>query len=572
MYTRPLLWLLLLSWPLASARGQTRDDETKYLYGKELLRKEQFAEAVRTFEPLAVADANNRLAAYAHYFLGLAQYRTGRHDDANRTLTRLAESFPRWSEITEAYYLLGLTSLARDQPELGFQYLGRVRSSSLRALADRAKRSYLAQADDLATLEALHKANADDQAVTRAYARRLSEAPPTAANRKALADLLARLPAAERDQLGGSARRKDRYRVAVLLPFEHLKLDPTNARRDNQFVIDLYEGIHLAAEALRNEAGEPLLDLYVYDTERSAARARRLADLPELRSMDLLVGPIYSEPSLELAKLARERRVPMVNPLATNPAIVADNPFALLAETTPAGQGQAAARFASGKFSPNTAIIFSGPTARDSAMAAAYTAAFTAAGGRVLDREEVGRVGAGETIRGLLSNYPAKEVGHLFCTSSDAGVAAAVVTTLELLGRQTPVVAPGDWLLDASMVSFEQWERRGVYFMFPNYVDADREAVREFRRTYLNRVDLVPSVYAYQGYDLMHFLGEMLREHGPAFAGKLKKVGFRAGRTLGGYDYSGGQDNGFVPMLMIEKGQPRVVNLPSAPGDFGGKE
>ena len=556
---RGWIWFLL---PL-SLSAQSRTDESSYLYGKELLRNERYAEAVTAFTPLAVADPQNKLAAYAHYFLGLAAFRTADYDRANLALLRLTEAFPRWPELGEAYYLLGLTAFERGKPELALRYLAQARGRNLTGVVPRARAAGLAGvATD--TLRTLYRDFPDDDEVAVALARRLAQAPATADNRRLLDELRPRLPAAERNLAPAPPRRKQQYNVAALLPFSYLEVDPDSPRRDNQFVIDLYEGMRLAAAQLRNDAGEPLLNLYVYDTERRPDKVRQLAQLPEMRSMDLLLGPVYTEGSLEMAELSRRYRIPMVNPLATNGAILTDNPYALLSESTPEGQAGVVSRFALTRFPTRTAVIVSGADRRDTALAAAYRRAFTAAGGRVLATKQVGRVGAAAEIKALLRDYSEGQVGHLFVTSPDPTVAASVVTTLELTGRSTPVIAPGDWLLDATMISFEQWERRGIYFLFPNYVDADREQVQEFRRAYQQQVRLVPSVFAYQGYDLLFFLGSMVKKYGPQFIEKLAGAGFQPGETLAGYDYTHGRDNGFVPLLRVEDGRLRVVNLPGS--------
>lgn len=58
------------------------------------------------------------------------------------------------------------------------------------------------------------------------------------------------------------------------------------------------------------------VDVTLYDTERNPDRIREIVDLPAVRESDLIVGPVYEEELQPVLRLAEEREIPVVSPLA----------------------------------------------------------------------------------------------------------------------------------------------------------------------------------------------------------------------------------------------------------------
>jgi hypothetical protein len=66
------------------------------------------------------------------------------------------------------------------------------------------------------------------------------------------------------------------YSISVLFPFVVNTLDPTPNRKRNQFVLDLYEGMKLAADTLAKQGIK--LSLRAYDTERNIEKLKKILE------------------------------------------------------------------------------------------------------------------------------------------------------------------------------------------------------------------------------------------------------------------------------------------------------
>jgi len=72
-----------------------------------------------------------------------------------------------------------------------------------------------------------------------------------------------------------------------------------------------------------------------------------------------------------------------------------------------------------------------------------------------------------------------------------------------------------------------------------------------------------PTTFAFQGYDMMYLFGKMLQENGTFFTKELKSSAFISGQNFIGVDYTGSQDNTFVPIVKFKNGKLIPVNMPN---------
>lgn len=130
-------------------------------------------------------------------------------------------------------------------------------------------------------------------------------------------------------------RPKQRYRVALMLPLYLEKMDSVltyaqdmnlNVLRAKPFsFIQFYEGFLLAADSLAKTDGLQL-DLYVYDVDASLYKAQDALNDPKLKSVDMIVGPLFSKPFELVSQFAERNNILIVNPMSQRKEIVYNHP------------------------------------------------------------------------------------------------------------------------------------------------------------------------------------------------------------------------------------------------------
>jgi LysM repeat protein/ABC-type branched-subunit amino acid transport system substrate-binding protein len=127
------------------------------------------------------------------------------------------------------------------------------------------------------------------------------------------------------------------FRVALFLPFslseadsllatDITKLKPAGAYRPFSF-IQIYEGALLALDSLEKTGAN--VKFYVYDADNGndTTKTRKILTKPEMKEMDLIIGPIFARSFATAARFAERQQINIINPLSKRNEIVKDNPY-----------------------------------------------------------------------------------------------------------------------------------------------------------------------------------------------------------------------------------------------------
>jgi ABC-type branched-subunit amino acid transport system substrate-binding protein len=342
----------------------------------------------------------------------------------------------------------------------------------------------------------------------------------------------------------------------VLFPFQPDNLLATDKPRTNQFALDMYVGIKMAQEQL--VASGIKLNVFAYDIGSDGDKMLNVINLPEFSSMDLLIGPLYSASNKVAVSFANSRNIGLINPISTNAQLVENNQTAYLLQPAAEVQMKQAAEYAYTAFAKKTAVIFYGALPKDSTLAHNYRRFFEQKGGKISQFIKLSSTNMAQ-ISQSVEGMDNQNTGHVFITTDNTTIIANFINALERKSSLFPVITLPNWL-EQRMISFEQLERRNVHFIYPEYVQFNADTVQAFRRNYIARRNIVPSVYSYQGYDMMMFFGKLLAEHGTFFHQAIHQMPPRQGVIMAGYNYHGSNVNQYVPLVKFDKANLVLVN------------
>ncbi len=115
---------------------------------------------------------------------------------------------------------------------------------------------------------------------------------------------------------------KKTIKIAFLLPFmlDQPKSDPSVER-----FINYYEGSLLAIKEAEKKGIS--FEIYTYDTEKSEERVTEILNTPDLKSMDLIIGPAYSNQVPFVGNFAKEFKVNTLIPFTSKVPELETNPY-----------------------------------------------------------------------------------------------------------------------------------------------------------------------------------------------------------------------------------------------------
>ena len=289
--------------------------------------------------------------------------------------------------------------------------------------------------------------------------------------------------------------------VALMLPIA------VNGKANASYV-EFYQGFLLGLEKLK-EAGMGKTNLKVYNTEHDQLKVEKIVKSQDFVGTNLIVGPVYEDELRPVVAYAQQHSCPVVSPLANLSSVKSSAIYQL----SPAAEK---------KYEKITNLIDGG---RDIYLI------YAAANDKEFENE----------VTPLLNGKPYNAYTYSFNEKSiftPRGSAPAIETMEDVLKNEKPalfiILASNETDVDRilgtissakvaltdrsekcaqyAVLGTSRWGRFGnidhtTYFnnnvvMVSTYhAKRDSEAVREFDSRYIESYNMLPSLYAYRGYD-----------------------------------------------------------------------
>ncbi len=540
--------------------AQAQDAATHYSNGKILLQQQRYDLAMAELLPLT--SQSSPYAAEASYFYALAALKANKTEQGYDMLLQLQNQHPNWVGMADADYLLANILFEQGEYERALSKLQELKGSALENDAEGLKRYYLTKLNDKAAFARLQQRFNADKTVAQAYADKLIGGWYRAEDRQNLESIVSRFNLDKNRYLSKNILNTQGYNVALLLPFQ-LQQAPAVTARKSQFITDMYAGMKLAQDSLLKQGIR--LNLFAYDTSADTMSVKRVLDLPEMKQMSLLVGPVYKSTAKVAARFAAQNNINVINPLSQDLEMAQSNENVFLFESSVATQARQAAAYAYQNFSPKTAIIVYENAKDDTTFANLYRRHFIKLGGKVKTFRKISSSQSTATAAAF-NSLDLKDVGHLAVFSGKMTAAVNATSLLQGKAATMPLITYEKWL-DINQISLRQLDNLEVYFISPKFIDKQSAANAWFRKKYISRYNLPPSVYAYAGFEMLYYFGTMLQNYGPQFNQQLTIAGLKPGVFYPGIGYSNSTnkqqlqpDNQYVPITKLENLQLIVVN------------
>ncbi|WP_439883409.1 ABC transporter substrate-binding protein [Pontibacter sp. MBLB2868] len=554
-----LVLATLLTLPL---RAQTQDPAVTYNNGKVLLQQQRYDLAMRELLPLTNSLSESLYAPEASYLYALAALKSHKLKEAYDMLLSLENQHPKWGGLSDADYLLANVLFEQGEYERALSKLQELEGSEVSGDAESLKRYYLVQLNNRVAYEQLFQRFPNDKTLAQIYADKLLSGWYRPQDKRTLENIVARFNLDRSRYLSKDALSNKGYKVALLLPFQ-LNQDMQQTARKSQFVTDMYAGMQLAQDSLQKQG--VAINLFTYDTSADTMSVKRVLDMPELKQMDLVIGPIYKSTAKVAARFAAQNNINVINPLSQDIDMVQGNSNAFLFESSVATQARQAANYAYQNFSPKTAIILFENTKEDTTFAYYYRQQFQKLGGKVKNYKKINSAQTTATAA-TFNGLNLQDVGHMAVFSDRMTTAANATSLLQGKAPKLPLVTYDKWL-DINQITLRQLDDLEVYFISPKYVNKQNPAYESFRRKYISKYNIPPSVYAYAGFEMLYYFGNQLQNYGPQFNQQLAESGIRPGILYPGVGYADPgsrnqirQDNQYVPITKLDNLQLSIVN------------
>ncbi len=144
---------------------------------------------------------------------------------------------------------------------------------------------------------------------------------------------------------------KSTYKIAFLLPFmTHTPNDPTTLK-----FIEFYRGSLLAIKNHKNS--EINFEIHAYDIEKNENKVMEVINKPEMKTMDLIIGPAYTSQIVAMNDFAYRNKIRTIIPFSSKVGSIEANPYLIQFNPDQSIQNDYLADIIRNKFSGNNILL-----------------------------------------------------------------------------------------------------------------------------------------------------------------------------------------------------------------------
>jgi len=582
-----ILFALIASlFNISTSTAQDSNHQRSYLNGKELFALGKYGLAMQAFKPLTNPYNENPYMAYASYYYAVAAYRNNEPNEARSMLLSLKKNFPEWPQMDNANLWLTKVDLQLGHYEDAVRHYMQIKTDSLHQRAEKILAAELTEVEPYDSLYGLYKQFPNNKGIAKALADKISTLPLKDQDRGLLNNLVS-LFDLDPEQYNIAeelpSEMKDSYQVAILLPFMYNEVRKNRNNIINQFVIDLYQGMLQAQQKLKSNGIN--IKLLCYDTEKDSSKTAEILQYPEMRHMDLIVGPLYPDPVKVVSRFSFQHQINMINPLSTNAEVIGNNPYCYLFFPSNETMGAKTSKWVSDNTDLKEGIIFHGTSSKDSVLAYTFKHHFEAQPNHkivlikeidadktkeiiniltrkiMVEIEEVDVDDPEKVENGKVELFKIRQdsLDFVFVASDNPGMAASTITALETRRDTLTIIGKGEWI-HSQVVSYESLERLNAILIAPSFIDKDSPAYEAFNDHFVERFNKLPSENACIGYELVMTVGKLLNQYGTHFQAKMPEDTFKKGYLFAGFRLDNKNDNQYFPLIEFQNLELKNVN------------
>ena len=545
------LFILLLITHLLVAQQVTlseREYALKYKKAVQLFAAQQYFEAQIELTPLTNRKYSNSMVSYAHFYHALCTFKQNKYFETRVVLRQLFERFPDWDKIDEAFYLYANAALSDNNVDEGIQYLNRISGTSLKTDIENMLYYHFSKVTERTSLKQLYQRFPNNAIIAQLLVDNIQKSKTVSKEDLEISDLLTNkfnlgVNPSKSKKTNANREQKGVVNIAILLPFRLNDFETNKSNRANQYIYDMYVGMKLAKSKLETE--QINVNLLTFDIDRDASLMSALLEDNQFSQVDLFIGPLYPEANKIANNFAKSKDIVQLHPLSNNRQLITNEKNTFLAAPSFETQSAKGLEYMKTQTIGRTVAIYYGNTRKDSTFAYAYRDEAIKAGIEVI------------TIRKFKNTEDIdtrSRPSHIFVSGSDDSFGAKVINALDKKKITSPIIAASS-AFDFDVSSLNIFNRE-LFLIQLDYINKDKDEVKNFRSTYFNEQNSIPSYYSYWGYDMSLFYARMLNNGKNQLRSQLNAIEYTQGYTLDGFDYTNGSnENQIVPIIKYQDGK-----------------
>jgi LysM repeat protein/ABC-type branched-subunit amino acid transport system substrate-binding protein len=283
---------------------------------------------------------------------------------------------------------------------------------------------------------------------------------------------------------------------------------------------EFYEGSLIAINDLREKGLS--VEIFVYDTEKDSILISNILSKPELKQMDLIIGPLYSENIAQVAEFGKVNKINIVSPISQKNEVLSNNPFVF--QVVPSKNmivSKEAAHFTN--YLDSNIIVIHNGTVDETTLVEVFKQKLANTLALETDTEKVYFKEVNFVTSGLAGVKAAmkKDMNNIVIIFSvDEIFLGKILNALYAITiedkKSITLYGMAAWELSENM-KIEHLQNLKIHYPTSSFVDYSDWRIKRFIGLYRNIYNSEPTAYSFQGYDISYYFLSALKRYGKFF-------------------------------------------------------
>jgi ABC-type branched-subunit amino acid transport system substrate-binding protein len=530
----------------SSVYGQQLNDQAyliEYKKTVQLFADSQYDLAGPKFAKLCEKEYANPIVPYAFFYNALTAKNKGNIYQSRVIFRQLFEKYFDWDKVSEARIIYAELNFEENYFEEGLKSIEAIQEKEFDEIKKGILNKHIPKIKSISTLKELYFKFPTQEILARNLVEKIQANRYNSKDDLEISDMLTNrfklkeIPKNKDTKNNSSKKISDeetaRLDFGILLPFN--LNDITNSVGSNKYTYELYEGMKIAAEQLKNDG--IIVNLHAFDVKKTKLDFQILEKKEGFKNLDIIVGPLYPDPNNEAVPYAISNKIIQVHPLSNNLDLLKDGNSIFLMQPSHLQQSKKVLEYVNSLNKNKSVSIYFGNARKDSVFASIY---------RLEALKKGYAITAFKKFNGTLQKL-VPETGHVFlATDNNQGIKFLQSISYSKISSEIICTASSfAWEKTPSSALTEN-----VSLIYPEFVSKEKEQVKNFEKIFLEKMAIHPSFYAFAGYDLVYFFGKMLKDGKDIFKLNIDSGSYKDEYLLSGFDFSGKiKENAIVPIV-----------------------
>ena len=290
------------------------------------------------------------------------------------------------------------------------------------------------------------------------------------------------------------------------------------------FAVEFYQGVVLALDSLSDDKTK--FELYVYDTKgQDSLQTVKILQKPELKNLDLIIGPLYASNFERVADFARKNNIPIVSPVKQNNKVLLGNDKVFKVVPSKFSALNQIVKLVVDSFSTDNLLVVQAQNITDNTMTDGFIKDYNLA---VLSKDDTSRF---SSIKKVVVTRSDEIVSHLKLNGNNVifipATSSTFVTNLfisitsklnskDYSNCKVTLIGLEEWL-QFENIDVEYFQTLNVHIPLSQFVDFDNQFTKEIIAKYYNKFETYPSTNSFLGYDIATYFMSNIIDTGNAY-------------------------------------------------------